>query len=282
MELVVLSGKGGTGKTTIATALCELSNSVFRVDCDVDAPNLYLYYKGKDIYTSEFIGGKIAKINREKCSKCNACEKVCRFNAIKDFTVDPFLCEGCNACLVVCKDNAINILDEKIANTYISNIHNGKISRAQMEIGSDGSGKLIADLRRKAKDYNKENILTIIDSSPGIGCPVISSITGSDAVLIVTEPTKSGFEDFKRVYDLCSHFNIKVMVCINKYDINEKVSNQIENFSSDLKIVGKIPYDNVVIQSINKLKPITYFEESIARKAIVEMWNNIKKYLLVD
>lgn len=281
MELVVLSGKGGTGKTTIATALCELANSVFRVDCDVDAPNLYLYYKGEDIYSSEFIGGKIAEINKDKCIKCRACEKVCSFDAIKNFTVDPFLCEGCNACTVVCKEDAINILDEKVADTYITNIHNGKISRAQMEIGSDGSGKLIANLRRKAKEYNRENTLTIIDSSPGIGCPVISSITGSDAVLIVTEPTKSGFEDFKRVYELCRHFNIKIMVCINKYDINEKVSKQIQDFNDDLKVVGRIPYDDSVIKSINKLKPITYFEESIANKAIIEMWNNIKEYLLI-
>lgn len=281
VELVVLSGKGGTGKTTIATALCELVKEVVRIDCDVDAPNMYLFYKGKDIEKGDFIGGKKAYIDESLCIQCGKCEEVCRFNAIENFKVNSFLCEGCCACSLVCPSNAIKLEDEKIADTFISELDNGIISRAEMEIGSDGSGKLIMHLRKNGKRFNKDEKLTIIDGSPGIGCSVISSITGSDAVLVVTEPTKSGLEDLMRIIVLCKHFGIFTMVCINKYDINEEMSLQIEEFvkKEELKFVGKIPYDNTVMKSINELKPITYYEESIAKKAIEDMWAKIKQVI---
>ena len=150
-----------------------------------------------------------------------------------------------------------------------------------MEIGSDGSGKLITYLRKTVKSLMIEEKLTIIDGSPGIGCPVISSITGSDAVLVVTEPTKSGLGDLIRVVALCEHFGVFTMVCINKYDINEEIAIEIEKFinGKGLKLVGKIPYDDIVMKSINELKPITYYKESIAEKAIEDMWTNIKKLI---
>ncbi|MBE6064419.1 ATP-binding protein [Clostridium cochlearium] len=277
MELVVLSGKGGTGKTTIATALSELYEDVVRVDCDVDASNFHLFYKGEDIEHSEFYGEKTAIIDDAKCIKCGACEKVCRFNAIENLKINPFLCEGCGACTLVCPNDAIKLEDEKVADTFITKLNKGIISRSEMEIGADGSGKLISNLRKNAKDFNKDNKLTIVDGSPGIGCPVISSITGSNAVLIVTEPTKSGLEDLKRIVSLCEHFGVFAMVCINKYDINNEVSYEIEEFIKEksLKLVGKIPYDDMVMKSINELKPITCYEESIALKAIKDMWQNI-------
>lgn len=281
MELVVLSGKGGTGKTTIATALAELENDVIRVDCDVDAPNLYLFYKGKDIKKEDFISGKKANINKSLCNICGKCEEVCKFNSIKDLKVDPLLCEGCGACTLVCSNNAITMEDEKTADTYITLLDKGVISRAQMKVGSDGSGKLINKLKLNAKEINNDNKLIIIDGSPGIGCSVISSITGSDLVLIVTEPTKSGIEDLKRVIKLCKHFNIFTLVCINKYDINELISNQIEEIikNEGIVLVGKIPYDETVMRSINELKPITDFKDSIANKAIENIYLNIKKLI---
>ncbi|MCB2292715.1 ATP-binding protein [Clostridium algoriphilum] len=281
MELAILSGKGGTGKTTIATALAELSKDVIRIDCDVDAPNLYMFYKGLDIEKNEFIGGKKAIINESLCIKCGICETICKFNAIKNFTINPFDCEGCGACTLVCSQNAIKLKSEKTADTFITKLDNGIISRAEMKIGSDGSGKLIAYLRKNGKKFNGNEKLTIIDGSPGIGCPVISSITGSDAVLIVTEPTKSGLGDLMRVVTLCECFGVFTMVCINKYDINEEVSREIESFviEKSLKLVGKIPYDDIVMQSINELKPITYYKDSIAEKAIENMWSNIKNII---
>ncbi|OPJ57675.1 ATP-binding protein [Clostridium oryzae] len=279
MELVVLSGKGGTGKTTIATALSELAKNVMRIDCDVDAPNLYLFYKGKDIEKKNFIGGKKAVINESMCIKCCKCKTICKFQAIEEFSVNSFLCEGCGACVLVCPQNAIELKDEKTADTYITKLQNGIISRAEMEIGSDGSGKLISFLRRNGKRFNSNEKLTIIDGSPGIGCSVISSITECDAVLVVTEPTKSGLEDLMRVVGLCEHFGIFTMVCINKYDINEEMTKEIAKFIDDkgLALIGKIPYDDTVMKSINELKPITCYKDSKAENAIESMWSNIQK-----
>lgn len=281
MELVVLSGKGGTGKTTIATALAELAEDVIRVDCDVDAPNLYLFYKGKDIEKSEFIGGKKAILDESICIECGKCQTICRFEAIENFKINPFHCEGCGACTLVCPVNAITLQDEKTADTFITELDKGIISRAEMEIGSDGSGKLITQLRKNSKKFNQDDKLTIIDGSPGIGCAVIASITGSDGVLVVTEPTKSGLEDLIRVVELCEHFGVFTMVCINKYDINENVATEIEKFaaSKNIKLVGKIPFDDTVMKSINELKPITYYKESLAEIAIEDMWDNIKKLM---
>ena len=281
MELVVLSGKGGTGKTTIATAISELAKDVIRIDCDVDAPNLYLFYDGEDIEKNIFIGDKKAIIDESLCIKCGKCSAICRFNAIEDFTINPFACEGCGACVLVCPENAIKLKDEKTADTFITKLDKGIISRAEMGIGSDGSGKLITYLRKNGKRFKKNEKLTIIDGSPGIGCAIIASITGSDAVLVVTEPTKSGLEDLMRVTTLCEHFGVFTMVCINKYDINEDMSKEIETFIEEKKLalVGKIPYDDMVMKSINELKPITFYKDSIAEKAIENMWDNMKGHL---
>ena len=281
MELVILSGKGGTGKTTIVAALSELAKDVIKIDCDVDAPNLHMFYKGLDIEKRDFIGGKKAVIDESRCIKCGKCEAVCKFDAIENFIINSFDCEGCGACTLVCPQNAIKLLNEKTADIFITKLDKGIISRAEMEIGSDGSGKLISQLRKSGKRFNDNDKLTIIDGSPGIGCPVISSITGSDAVLIVTEPTKSGLGDLMRVVELCKHFGVFTMVCINKYDINEEVAREIEKFTHDknLKLVGKIPYDDVVMKSINELKPITYYKESIANKAIENLWTNIQSLI---
>ncbi|WP_368488756.1 ATP-binding protein [Clostridium sp. BJN0013] len=278
MELVILSGKGGTGKTTIATALSELAKDVVRIDCDVDAPNLYLFYKGVDIEKKSFYSGKKAVINEDYCNRCGKCEITCKFNVIKDYMVDDFLCEGCGACTLICPEKAIKLVENKSAETFITSTDKGIISRAQIDIGSDGSGKLVTFLRNNGKKFAAEDTLTIIDASPGIGCPVISSITGSDAVLLVTEPTKSGLEDLMRVTALCMSFGVFIMVCINKYDINYNITVEIEKFvaEKELVLVGKIPYDDTVMKSINELKSIIYYEDSEACRSVKEMWVNIK------
>ena len=274
MVISVLSGKGGTGKTTVVAALSELTKNVIKVDCDVDAPNLYLFYKGMDVEKKNFYGGKKAKINKSLCIECEICEEVCKFGAIKNWTIDPFSCEGCGACTLVCPQNAIKLVDEKTADTFITKTDKGIISRAMMGIGSDGSGKLVTELRKNAKRFTENNSIVILDGSPGIGYSVIASITDTDIALIVTEPTRSGLDDLKRILELAEHFETQVMICVNKYDINPDMTSQIENFAREknLFVVGKIPFDKLVMKSVNTLKPITEFAESPARKAIEEMW----------
>jgi MinD superfamily P-loop ATPase len=274
MVISVLSGKGGTGKTTVVAALSELAKNVIKVDCDVDAPNLYLFYKGLDMEKKNFYGGKKAKINKSLCIECEICEEVCKFEAIKNWAINPFSCEGCGACMLVCPQNAITLVEEKTADTFIIKTDKGIISRARMGIGSDGSGKLVTYLRKNVKRFEEDNTITILDGSPGIGCSVIASITETDIALIVTEPTKSGLDDLKRILELAGHFETQVMICVNKYDINPDMTYQIENFvrEKNFFVVGKIPFDKLVMESVNTLRPITNFEESPARKAIEEMW----------
>lgn len=281
MEIVVLSGKGGTGKTTIVAALSELAKKVVKVDCDVDAPNLYLLFQGTDIEKKDFFGGKKAKVNIEQCVHCNLCEEVCKFGAIKNGIVDEFICEGCGACTLVCPQSAIQLLDEKTADTYLTQTNKGLVSRAQMGIGSDGSGRLVTFLRKNIKEHVKPDEIIIGDGSPGIGCAVIASITGTDVALIVTEPTKSGLSDMQRILKLAEHFNTKLILCINKFDINLEMTNQIEDYAKtqNVPVVGKIPFDNTVMEAVNSLRPITDFENSVAKNAIEEMWIEIQKII---
>lgn len=281
MVISVLSGKGGTGKTTVVAAISELAKSITKVDCDVDAPNLYLFYKGMDIEKNNFYGGKKAKINKSLCIQCKICQEVCKFGAIKNWSIDTLNCEGCGACTLVCSQNAIQLVDEKTADTFITKTEKGIISRAMMGIGSDGSGKLVTELRKKAKSFMEDSGVVILDGSPGIGCSVIASITDTDIALIVTEPTKSGLDDLKRILELAEHFETQVMICVNKYDINLDMTSQIENFAREknLLVVGKIPFDKLVMESVNTLRPITDFEDSSARKAIKEMWLRINSLM---
>lgn len=286
MELVVLSGKGGTGKTTVATCLAELANDVIKIDCDVDAPNLYLYYQGNDLIKEDFYGGKKAVIDKNICKNCGLCQNYCKFDAIigspqNPYKINQYKCEGCGACTLVCPTNAIKLIDEKSAETFITETDAGIISRAEMGVGSDGSGLLVTQIRKNAEKYTKDNMITIIDGSPGIGCAVIASITGSDIALIVTEPTKSGLEDLKRIVELTTHFESKTLVCINKYDINLQIADEIGKFCEEegIDVVGKIPFDDKVRESINQLKPVVYYEDSIANQAIREMWSNISNYI---
>lgn len=279
MQLTVISGKGGTGKTTIAVAISELEKTA-KVDCDVDAPNLYLYYQGQDIICEDFSGGKKAVVKESLCNDCGLCQGVCEFAAIENGKVRFFRCEGCGACILICPQKAIRLVDEKTAEVIVTQTPSGILSYSRMEIGSEGSGKLITILRKKAQNY-AENLMVVNDGSPGIGCPVISSITATDAVLIVTEPTQSGVEDFQRIVELCEQFGIKTFVCINKADINEEISLRIEEYceTNKLRFVGKIPYDETVLQSINELKPIIYYPNSGANKAIRQVWSKIKNQL---
>lgn len=279
MRLGIISGKGGTGKTTIAISIAELEKGSVSIDADVDASNMYLYYDGKDIDSEYFSGNDVAQVNTDICTKCGRCNEVCRFNAIYKGEVDTLKCEGCGACQIVCPEAAIFLVEQKTADIYVTETSSGKIFRADMEVGGDGSGLLVSRLRKKAEQYQTKSGFTILDGSPGVGCAVIASITNNDRVLIVTEPTKSGKEDFIRAYELTKHFNIPALACINKYDINEDMSFEIESFCKEegIPLVGKIPFDDIIVDSINNLKSIIYYEDSKANQAIRQMWDIIKE-----
>lgn len=281
MELTIISGKGGTGKTMIAVALTDLIGIAVKADCDVDAPNLYLYYPGRDISIESFSASYKAVINSHDCIGCGICDLVCQFGAIKDHRINELICEGCGACILACPKKTIRLMPQKDAYVYLTHTPSGMLSRAEMSVGSDGSGKLITQLRKNARRVMGVDSMVIIDGSPGIGCPVISSVTATDLALLVTEPTLSGLEDFKRVVELCRHFGIQAAACINKYDINTDVTEDIKRYCRDYDtpVVGEIPFDNTVVQSINELRPITAYPESAACAAILTMWKRLSKMI---
>jgi len=276
MNISVLSGKGGTGKTTIAVGIADTIKGSIKIDCDVDAANMYMFYKGIQITSEEFFSGEKAYIDTSKCIKCDICKENCKFDAIENSKVDFLKCEGCGVCSLVCPSGAIILSKNKVANILEYKLQDGYLIKADMKIGADGSGRLITKLRENAKKYGNINI---IDGSPGIGCSVIASITGTDIALIVTEPTLSGIEDLKRILELAKTFNSLPLVCINKYDINLEMTERIEQYCSDNKIemINKIPYDGFVLKSINELKPITLYKESEAGKKIKEIAEKILK-----
>lgn len=284
MKLVILSGKGGTGKTTIAVSLAELMNHVVMVDCDVDAANMHLYYDGETIEKRDYVGSKIAVVDQELCTKCGVCTPKCNFDSIESGIVDPLTCEGCGVCTIVCPEEAITLQEVKGAEMKIIKTDKSFIAKADMEIGAEGSGKLITELKSMADDYTKDGDITVIDGSPGVGCPVIASITGANMTLLVIEPTKSALSDFLRVEELCRHFSMPVMVCINKYDMNLDVAKEIEEFCkvNDIDIVGKIPFDDAVMKSINELTPIVKYEDSKAGIAIKDMWEIVQTKLNLE
>ena len=281
MELVIISGKGGTGKTMITAALKALSGTCLIADCDVDAPNLSLYYKGRNLHTEDFYALSKAKVDESKCISCGICDAVCRFDAMKDHVVDEIGCEGCGACVIACPNDAITLIKLKDADIYTTKTDEGLLFRAKMASGSDGSGMLITKLRKNVRSQAKDGELIILDGSPGIGCPVISSITAADLALIVTEPTISGISDLKRVVGVARHFNIQTALCINKYDINLDLTEQIIEYalSEDIPVVGEIPFDETVIASINSLTPITSYPKSPAAAEIKNMWENLKELI---
>ena len=276
----MISGKGGTGKTTITGAFASIADNAVFADCDVDAADLHLILKPDIIKTNSFHGLKIASIDKEKCSKCNICFDSCKFEAIsKDIEIIKESCEGCKVCEFVCPTNAIKMIDRDSGYSYISETRFGPMAHAMLKTAEEASGKLVTVVRENAKkltdEKNKE--LIIIDGPPGIGCPVISSITGVDLVLIVTEPTLSAIHDLERIIEVSNHFKIPALVCINKYDINLENTKKIEEYCKNKKIeiVGKIPYDTIISDSMICEKTIIEYSKKEISNDIIEMWNKI-------
>ena len=257
-QLLILSGKGGTGKTTVASSFIKLLNAKAYADCDVDAPNLHLLFANEARSTqTDFYGMQKAKIFYKNCIHCGTCYDHCRFHAIEklkhDYWVDPFSCEGCGLCATLCPTNSIQMQPSVAGDLMLFKKEDNVFSTAQLKMGSGTSGKLVTAVKKQMTDTAMDAPIAVIDGSPGIGCPVIASMSGVDLVLIVAEPSLSGMSDMKRILQTAKQFQTKTAVCINKYDINLENTKLIESFCAEqhLPFVGKIPFDKKVNQAIN-------------------------------
>lgn len=282
-KITVISGKGGTGKTTVVANLAYLAKDLVLADCDVDAPNLYLLLNPEVNNSSIFKSNKLAVKDQEKCTDCGVCYDVCRFNAVDpvNYEIDQFKCEGCGVCVAMCPVDALSLKLLDTGEIYNSTTRFGPMIHANLKIGSDNSGKLVSEVREKAVEIAEEQKkdLILIDGSPGIGCPVISSITGVDLVLFVTEPSKSGFSDLKRVAQVIQHFNIPALAVINKYDINEKISHEIERYlkEEEIELVGKISYSSDVVDKLRNAQLIVEQDQNNkVSKEIMGIWSKIQ------
>jgi len=278
-QIVVISGKGGTGKTVITASLASLAENKVMADCDVDAADLYLLLHPSIKETYQFTG-RVAEIDQDRCIQCGKCQEVCRFEAINDFTVDPVSCEGCGVCVYVCPQKAIKMAEHPSGKWFVSETKYGPLVYAKLGIAEENSGKLVSLVRQEAKliaEKEKRNF-AIIDGPPGIGCPVIASLSGVDIALIVTEPTLSGIHDLKRVAGVARHFGVKTLVCINKYDLNIKNTQDIENFcqANGIEIVGKIPFNTIVTEALVVGKPVVEYSNGEVSARIKDLWERIK------
>ncbi|NLA76180.1 MAG: 4Fe-4S binding protein [Deltaproteobacteria bacterium] len=284
-ELVIISGKGGTGKTSMVSAIASLAQNKVLCDADVDAADLHLIMAPEVIKSESFSGGSEAKIEKDKCTGCGLCLRLCRYEAIsKDFTVDPIECEGCGVCYYFCPEKAI-LFEQKInGEWFISETRHGPMVHARLGIAEENSGKLVTLVRKEAKRLAEEKGMELIitDGAPGVGCPVIASIGGASAVLIVTEPTVSGVHDMKRVAELASFFKVPAMVCVNKYDLNKEKTEEIKAFTKAHgdSYVGEIPFDPVFTRAMVAAKNIfEYAPDSDVCAEVANIWKRVSAQL---
>ena len=289
-QLVIISGKGGTGKTILSAAIATLAQNKVMVDCDVDAANLYLLLKPDIQETCAFTGGEKAIIDVEKCERCKECLEICRFDAIaekeeEEIFIDPISCEGCGVCSYVCPADAIQMEKAISGECYVSKTKYGPFVHARLGIGEENSGKLVAEVRKKAKEIAEQNTMDfiIIDGPPGIGCPVISSLSGTDLALVVTEPTLTGIHDMERVVRMAHHFHTQTACCINKYDINSRNTARIEAWCADnsIPLVGEIPFDERVTESMIQGVPLTEYTDNSASNEIKSIWEKLQKFFVI-
>lgn len=286
-EITILSGKGGTGKTSITAAFASLAKNAIFCDNDVDAADLHLIFKPEIKETNPFFSGWKASIVEESCSQCNLCVSLCRFNAISinennQAHIDPLKCEGCLLCVRACPAKAINSTENYNNRWYISSSRFGTLVHAEMDPGEENSGKLVTQIRKVAKQIGKENKADYIinDGPPGIGCTAISSVTGTNTVLLVIEPSKSGLHDVKRLVKLVQSFKIKnLYAIINKFDINTDVTSEVEAYlyQENINLLAKVPFDKQMIDAVNEAKTIVeYNSDSSITKLLKKAWTQLQ------
>lgn len=286
-EIVVISGKGGTGKTSITASFAYLGGrEIVVADCDVDAADLHLLMLPDFAKSEEFYSGVIAKIDQDVCTKCGKCAEVCRFDAIPvidgQYVVQPLDCEGCGYCARVCPVDAITMESQNVGDWYMSTTKVGSsMVHARLGIGAENSGKLVAKVKNETKIIaeKKDKKYVLVDGSPGIGCPVVSSLSGANFVVLVTEPTVSGIHDLKRVYELVKKFGIKTGCIINKADLNNVVEKEILQFLSenDINHIASLPYDETFTQAMTNGQTIVEFGESKVKEILEQSWDKIKE-----
>ena len=286
-ELVVISGKGGTGKTSLAASFAVLADRPVIADCDVDAADLHLILSPKVLKRHKFYSGHQAVIRSEDCTGCGLCLEYCRFGAIKmnglapgkaEFSIDPITCEGCGLCVRLCPVKAIDFFERLCGEWMVSKTDCGPMVHAKLGVAAENSGKLVTLVRRQARRIAEEENRSIIitDGPPGIGCPVIASVTGASLALVVTEPTLSGEHDMERVLSLTRHFGIPAAVCVNKWDINVEMTERIENRAqqSGARIAGRIRYDPIVTKAQMQGMAVVETKTAIAND-ILQIWDQL-------
>lgn len=294
-EIVVISGKGGTGKTSLTASFAALADKAVMVDCDVDAPNLAIVMDPRIEQTSPFVGGKVAVLDPEACNSCGTCVEACRFGALsldgrvdgqddETVVVDAKSCEGCGVCVEVCPGDAMRMEPVTGGEWFISRTRHGTLVHARLGIGEDNSGKLVSLVRKEARALaERESFdLLISDGPPGIGCPVIASVSGVDLVLIVVEPTVSAIHDFERVVELTRHFGIPALVCVNKFDLNPTLADSLETLAARLGVeaVGRVPYDKVVVDAQLDLKSVIEYSNDDVCASIRDIWKKVEALLV--
>ena len=282
-ELVIISGKGGTGKTCLTAAFSSLADNILLCDADVDAADLHLITGPRIRDRYDFQAGHTAVIDINNCSACGLCRDMCRWQAVKeDFEVDSIACEGCGVCVYFCPEKAIDFPMNTCGQWFISDTRFGPMVHARLGIAEENSGKLVSLVRHEAKNLSKEKNLDLIltDGPPGVGCPVIAAICGASSVLIVTEPTVSGIHDLERVAELAAHFNLPAMVCVNKFDLNLDITVKIKRFTRENELIwlGNVPFDPIFTKAMVQAKTIfEYDSDSSTGRAVKKIWERVLK-----
>jgi len=289
-QLVILSGKGGTGKTSVAAALAHLAASELSItlaDADVDAANLELVLDPEKLEEQDFMGGQLAIIEPDECTACGICADVCRFDAVipgeDAYQIDASACEGCASCFYQCPTEAIRMEEQRAGLWFRSETRFGPLFHAHLFAGQENSGKLVTMVKQQGRllTMDDDRDLLIVDGPPGIGCPVIASIAGADMALLVVEPTVAGVHDLERVLGTTRHFGVPALVCLNKADVNPSQSQRVEDFCREegIPLVGQIPFDTVVTEAMVQGQPVTAYTDGAVTEALRRVWANVKEHL---